>query len=220
MSALRFGYGTNGFANHRLGDALAVIADLGYAGVALTLDHDHLDPFADDLPRRVDAVRAELAGRDLGVVIETGARYLLDPRRKHHPTLVSAAEEDRAVRVDFLRRAVRIAAELGAECVSFWSGVLPPGTDEATAWQRLGDGVSAVLDEAVRLGVVLGMEPEPGMFVERLSGVEEVRSELARHDLGVVVETGARYLLDPRRKHHPTLVSAGTEDRARRVSPT
>ena len=40
MSALRFGYGTNGFANHRLGDALAVLADLGYQGVALTLDHD------------------------------------------------------------------------------------------------------------------------------------------------------------------------------------
>ena len=29
---LRFGYGTNGFANHRLDDALAVIADLGYDG--------------------------------------------------------------------------------------------------------------------------------------------------------------------------------------------
>lgn len=41
--SLRFGYGTNGFTsqrvhNHRLDDALAVIADLGYVGVALTLE--------------------------------------------------------------------------------------------------------------------------------------------------------------------------------------
>jgi L-ribulose-5-phosphate 3-epimerase len=36
--SLRFGYGMNGFADHRLDDALAVIAELGYAGVALTLN--------------------------------------------------------------------------------------------------------------------------------------------------------------------------------------
>ena len=48
MSGLRFGYGTNGFANHRLADALGLIADLGYTGVALTLDHCHVDPYAAD----------------------------------------------------------------------------------------------------------------------------------------------------------------------------
>lgn len=29
---MRFGYGTNGFWDHRLDDALALIADLGYEG--------------------------------------------------------------------------------------------------------------------------------------------------------------------------------------------
>ena len=53
---LRFGYGTNGFTDLRLADVLALLADLGYDGVGLTLDHMHLDPFADDLPRRVAAV--------------------------------------------------------------------------------------------------------------------------------------------------------------------
>jgi L-ribulose-5-phosphate 3-epimerase len=87
-SGLRFGYGTNGFANHRLTDALDVVAELGYVGVALTLDHAHVDPFAPDLDRQVKAVARELRRRRLSVVVETGARYLLDPRRKHAPTLL------------------------------------------------------------------------------------------------------------------------------------
>src|SRR5262249_45570630 len=85
---LRLGYGTNGLADHRLPDALALLADLGYAGVALPLDHQHLDPYGPGLSRRVAAVARELDRHGLAVVVETGARYLLDPRRKHRPTLL------------------------------------------------------------------------------------------------------------------------------------
>ena len=42
---LAFGYNTNGLAHHRLDDALAIIAERGYDGVALTLDVHHFDPF-------------------------------------------------------------------------------------------------------------------------------------------------------------------------------
>jgi sugar phosphate isomerase/epimerase len=142
MSGLRFGYGTNGFGSHRLDDALAVIADLGYVGVALTLDHHHLDPFADDVASRVAATARRLDQLGLAVVVETGARYLLDPWRKHHPTLVS--DEDRPRRVDYLHRAIEIAADLGAEAMSCWSGILPQGIAQETGWSRLVEGTSAV----------------------------------------------------------------------------
>src|SRR5437899_8167389 len=114
-----FGYNTNAFAHHRLEDALTILAEQGYAGVAITLDHHVLDPFAPDLPRRVAAVRGLLERLRLRSVVETGARFLLDPRRKHQPTLVSPRSEDRQCRLDFLVRAVGIAAELGADAVSF-----------------------------------------------------------------------------------------------------
>jgi L-ribulose-5-phosphate 3-epimerase len=138
--SLRIGYGTNGFANHRLDDALAVIADLGYVGVALTLDHHHLDPYGPDLARRVSLVRAQLDRLGLAVVIETGARYLLDPWRKHAPTLL---DDDRGLRVDFLRRAIQIGADLGAEAVSCWAGIRPPAVPSPVAWDRLVDGCAS-----------------------------------------------------------------------------
>ncbi len=193
---LRFGYGTNGFANHRLDDALTVIADLGYDGVALTLDHHHLDPFAPDLSRRVEAVARRLAELGLAVVVETGARYLLDPWRKHQPTLL--AEEGSGRRVDLLRRAVLVAADLGAEAVSFWSGTRPRGLPDTVARQRLLAGCGEVLDIADAHGVNLGFEPEPGMFIEDIAGYDRLYEQLGRPErFGLTLDIGHCRCLEP-----------------------
>ncbi|MER7892398.1 sugar phosphate isomerase/epimerase family protein [Micromonospora sp. NPDC094482] len=191
----RFGYGTNGFANHRLDDALGVIADLGYVGVALTLDHDHLDPYPPGLVRRVAAVRRRLETLGLAVVIETGARYLLDPWQKHAPTLL---HDDPTRRVEFLRRAVRIGADLGAEAISFWAGVRPEPVPPRTAWDRLVAGCAAVVDAADRAGVRLGFEPEPGMLVEDIAGWRRLRAALDDPAcFGITLDIGHCRCLEP-----------------------
>lgn len=171
--SIRFGYGTNGFTSHRLEDAISVIADLGYAGVALTLDHHHLDPYGPDLAMRLKNLRARLDR--LGVVIETGARYLLDPWHKHAPTLLDA---DPALRLDFLRRAVHIGADLGAEAVSYWAGVRPAALPATAAWDRLLAGCQQIVAHADAVGMRLGFEPEPGMLVETLDDWFRLRDAL------------------------------------------
>jgi len=162
--SLRYAYNTNGLTSHRLDDALALLADSGYDGVALTLDVAHHDPFAPDLPGRNAALRRRLDGLRLASVVETGARFLLDPRRKHHPTLVSADADDRARRIAFLKTCVDVAADLGSEAVSFWAGV--PGDDRTTSWSRLVDGVTEVVGYAADRNVTCAVEPEPGMLVD------------------------------------------------------
>jgi L-ribulose-5-phosphate 3-epimerase len=185
---MRFGYGTNGFTNHRLPEALRVIADLGYDGVALTLDTNHLDPFGADLARRTAAVAADLDRLGLAVVIETGARYLLDPWRKHSPTLM---DDDPAKRLDYLRRAVRVGADLGAEAVSFWSGSKPVDLPDAEVWDNLVAGCAAVVDTAERFGVPLGFEPEPGMVVADLDGYDRLRLRLGNPEpFGLTLDIG------------------------------
>ena len=173
---LRYGYGLNGFEGHRLADALAVVADLGYDGVGLTLDNGHLDPFTPDLAASTASVARLLDSLSLSVVVETGARYLLDPWRKHEPTLVSTDGRER--RIDFLVRALRIAVDLDSPVVSFWSGVLPVDSTPEDGWDRVLRGTERVVAEADRLGMTLAMEPEPGMFLDTIDRVLELRSRL------------------------------------------
>ncbi|TDC60792.1 sugar phosphate isomerase/epimerase [Micromonospora sp. KC207] len=194
-TGLRFGYGTNGFANHRLDDALGVVADLGYQGVALTLDHDHLDPFAPDLARRTAAVARRLDALGLAVVVETGARFLLDPWHKHAPTLL---HDDPSRRVEFLRRAVAVGADLGAEAVSYWAGVRPADVPPAVAWDRLVAGCATVCAAADAAGVQLGFEPEPGMLVEDIAGWRRLHAALGRPAaFGLTLDIGHCRCLEP-----------------------
>src|SRR6185312_4869471 len=105
----------------------------------------------------------------LGCVIETGARFLLDPRAKHEPTLVTADPAGRARRVEFLSRALEVAAETGADAMSFWAGVPKPGVDKAEAGRWLLDGAAEIARRAERLGTVAALEPEPGMLIETVA---------------------------------------------------
>ena len=162
---LRYAYNTNGLAHHRLDDALSLLADTGYAGVALTLDVHHLDPFAEDALAAAERLRRRLDALGLDVMVETGARYLLDPRVKHEPTLVTPDPAGRARRLAYLRRACDLAAVLRAEAVSFWTGV-PRGVDPGQAWGWVVDGVSALVDSHGQAPYALAVEPEPGMLLE------------------------------------------------------
>ena len=172
------GYNTNGFAHHEPIAALEVLAEFGYQSVALTIDHGCANPYAADFERQVERIAAALERLKLRSVVETGARFLLDSRTKHEPTLLSAAAERRAARVDFLRRSIDVARRLGSDCVSLWSGILRDGVDEATAWQRLDDGLRRVLDHATLRDVVIGFEPEPGMFIDTMTRFDELSAQL------------------------------------------
>ncbi|MYT35701.1 TIM barrel protein [Streptomyces sp. SID8356] len=188
---LHLGYGTNGLTDLRLDDALGLLADLGYAGVGLTLDHMHLDPLAPDLTERTRLVGRRLTSLGLRVTVETGARYVLDPRRKHGPSLLDPDPEARAARTALLVRAVDVAAELGAHAVHCFSGITPPGTAPETAWKRLAEAITPVLDAAERTGVPLAIEPEPGHLLATLADFHHLRGLLGDPpSLGLTLDIG------------------------------
>lgn len=180
------GYNTNGLVHHNLLDAIALVADIGYRGISITLDHAALNPYDDRTESQLEHVAAALKECELRCVIETGARYLLDPRTKHEPTLVTADPIARARRIDFLCRAIDIAARLNADCVSLWSGVVHDGIGDREAFARLVDGLTPVLEYAEQKDVALAFEPEPGMLIDALSRYDDLLRELARQRIDTV----------------------------------
>jgi sugar phosphate isomerase/epimerase len=184
------GYNTNGFTHHRLADALRILAALGYGSVALTLDHHTLDPYGDGLAGEVARVRSWLQGLGLRTVIETGTRFLLDPWHKHQPTLVSPEARQREHRLDFLRRAVDIARELGADAVSFWSGTPLDDAPHSVHMDRLVEGCQRLCDDAAQHQVRLAFEPEPGMLIDTMSRFEELRERVDHPCFGLTIDIG------------------------------
>jgi sugar phosphate isomerase/epimerase len=195
----RLGYNTNGLAHHRLDDALALLADTGYEGVALTLDVQHLDPFT-ATPKEVEEVRRRTEELGLSVAIETGARYVLDRNVKHAPNLLDEETAGRDRRVDFYARAAKIATGLGAEVVSIWAGSPSDGVNadsddserKDALWERLVEGTRKTLAACAESGVTLCFEPEPGMFIERPAGFVELKERLGSdgEELGMTLDVG------------------------------
>ncbi len=192
---MRLGYNTNGLAHHSLPAAIRLLASLGYQSVAITIDHRALNPYERDFERQVQETRALLEELGMRSVVETGARYLLDPLHKHEPTLVSPKSAGRPRRIEFLRHAVDLAAALESDCVSLWSGILHDAVPREKGLERLVEGLKIVLDYADRKDVVLGFEPEPGMLIDTMARFAELVEAVDSPRLKLTLDVGHLHCL-------------------------
>lgn len=183
------GYNTNGLQNHRLDEGLRLLADHGYEAVALTLDVQHLDPFR-ATAKEVNDVAALLERLGLLCVVETGARFLLDPEQKHEPSLMTRDPRQRERRLDFYRRAAGIGRDLGARVLSFWAGVDREGGGDA--W--LDEGVERTCQAVRAAGLTPALEPEPGMAVETVADYQALRERLGEGGPALCLDVGHLYV--------------------------
>lgn len=184
------GYHTNSLQNHRLADALRLLAEHRYHAVAITPDTCHLDPdLATD--SQLDGVARQL--RDLGLqpVMETGARFLLDPKQKHEPTLMTRDPALRQRRLAFYGRVAAMGARLGARVVSFWAGIDRTPRADSPAW--LAEGVSLACARIREHGLQPSLEPEPEMAVETFADWLRLRAVLGAVAPALTLDIGHLY---------------------------
>ena len=100
---MKLGYNTNGLANHSPFDGLQMLADTGYESVAITVDHHFLNPDRNESRAELMKLKDFLSKSNMKSVIETGARFLLDPRTKHAPTLIDPDPEQANRRIEYTK---------------------------------------------------------------------------------------------------------------------
>lgn len=189
------GYNTNGLMCHDPEQAVHLLAETGYKGIGITIDHQWLNPFASGFARQLERISALLRQVGFRTVIETGARFLLDSRRKHEPTLVSESRDERDRRVRFLCQCIDIAGILSSDCVSLWSGIVPDSLEHQAALDRLCRSLEPVIEYAAARNVRLGFEPEPGMLIDTLSSFAFLHQRFAGDTFRLTMDIGHLHCL-------------------------
>lgn len=185
----KIGYISNGFQNHDIFDMIKIITELGFNGLGLTLDVCHYNPFKNS-ERLLKRIKRNLKENNIETVIETGARFLLNPWKKHEPTLVSNEEKDRNKRIEFVKKAVDVAEFLEANVVTIFSGKIYGNVFKEEVFGWLINGVSEITEYAKMKNIKIGFEPEPQMLIETLEQYSLLRKKINYDNFGLTLDIG------------------------------
>lgn len=190
---LQLAFSSNAYLDVPVEQAIARVAGLGYSGIELLADVPHAWP-AGLLPVQKEAIRAAIAAS--GLTISNVNAFMMnaiaDPRQPYwHPGWTDPDRHYRAIRREHTKRALRLAAEIGAPAISTEpGGELAAGQSRAAATDIFYDEIMPCLDVAASCGVALLIEPEPGLLIERFDQYLEFAERVDHPSLGLNFDIG------------------------------
>lgn len=187
-----------------LHEALPRIAALGYRGVELMADTPHLWP-AETSDATLDATRAALDHHRLTIsnINAFMMNKIGDQRQPYwHPSWIEPDADYRAIRIRHTRDALTMARKLGAPCITTEPGgpLAAAGNADRRTWAAALDlfveMLKPVVEHAEREGVLLLVEPEPRLLIERFEQYLELRDRLDSPFMGLNFDIGHAYCVD------------------------
>lgn len=167
MQTRQLAFSTNAFKQNTLHEAIRTLADIGYRGVEVMADKPHMRP---DTFTDAEARETRKLLDDLGLVVSnvnafTG--FCFSDGDTYHPTWVERDPHRRRQRVDHTLRVIELAAAVGGSHVSLQPAGPYMGRDVDALFEVFAEGLNRCVDHARACGVTLGVEPEPGLLIER-----------------------------------------------------
>ncbi len=193
---MRLAFSTNAYLRFSFAEAVRRLAAIGYAGVEIMADVPHAWP-AFLLDEQKQAIRDALAKNHLAISnINSFMMHAVNDRRQRywHPSWIEPDPNYRAVRIDHTTRALTLARELGAKCITTEpGGPLEPGQSWSAALKLFVEMLKPVVAHAEKEGVLLLIEPEPGLLIETADQFLELMRHLDSPAVGLNFDIGHAY---------------------------
>jgi sugar phosphate isomerase/epimerase len=191
---MKFAFSTNAYTRFSLTEALRGIRQAGFKAVEILADVPHAyPPQIDAALTRMVAVelnKLELTVSNINCNCSFGYWKDAPPEPYFEPSLISPNPRHRSDRVQMILASLQFAHDLGAANISITSGRCLGGMPPVAAAKQFAESIKPILDAADRLGVNVGIECEPGLFLEYVSELREWIDKLNHPRFGANLDIG------------------------------
>ncbi len=190
---IRLAFSTNAYLRFPFAEAAERIATIGYEGLELMADVPHAWPAGLLPPAKAGILSAmEKAGLTFSNVNAFMMNAVADPRQPYwYPSFIEPDPHYRQIRIDHTRRALSLCAELGAPHITTEpGGPIAPGQSRQEAIDLFVEVLKPLAEHAESVGVLLLIEPEPGLLLETTDQYLEVAERVNAPSIGLNFDIG------------------------------
>ena len=147
-------------------------------------------------PEQKQAIRDALAQNNLAIsnINAFMMHAVNDHRQKYwHPSWIEPDVNYRRIRIDHTKRALTLAKELGAKCITTEPGGPVEGRPWGECLKLFVEMIKPVAEHAEKEGVLLLVEPEPGLLIETAEQYLEFAAKISSPFLGLNFDIGHSY---------------------------
>lgn len=191
---MKLAFSTNAYTRFPLADALRGVRKAGFEGVEILADTPHAYPPMIDAALTADVRRVldETGLQVSNINCNCSFGYWKDapPEPYFEPSLISPNPKHRADRTAMILRTLDFARDVGARNISITSGRCIGGMPPDKAAAQFAESIKPVLDYAEKVGVDIGIECEPGLFLEYVDELREWVDRLGHARFGANLDIG------------------------------
>jgi sugar phosphate isomerase/epimerase len=193
---MKLAFSTNAYLKFSFAETARRLARIGYTGVEIMADVPHAWP-AYLLDEQKQAIRQALTENQLTIsnINAFMMHAVNDPRQKYwHPSWIEPDRHYRQIRIDHTMRTLTLAKELGAKCITTEpGGPVEPRQSWAAALKLFVEMLKPVAEHAEKEGVLLLVEPEPGLLIETTDQFLEFMQHIQSPAVGMNFDIGHSY---------------------------